>query len=134
MDAKVRSTPGLLSDAFHAMTQLIRGEIALARAEVEESIRNAITGVILVVLAIAVLFVALNVMAGAAVAALVAQGITPSWAALIVAAGLIIFACLLAALGRRALSVANLMPRRTATNIRRDARTLKEALTHDTSS
>lgn len=134
MDRKPISTASLLTEAFDATTRLVRGEIALARAEIEANLRSALTGVVLILLGLSVLFVALNVLSGAAVAALVAEGITPGWAALIVAAGLIFCAGLLALAGRRSLSSANLLPRRTAENIRRDALTLKEAMTHDTCS
>ncbi len=133
MDAKVRSTTGLLSDAFHGIMQLLRGELALARAEAEDKIRHVAVGAFLLLVAGAVFFVGLNVLAGAAVAALAGQGIAPGWAALIVAAGLFVIAGLLVAIGRHAFSSTNLMPRRAVRNIRRDAKTLKEALNHDTS-
>ncbi len=133
MDAKVRSTPSLLSDAFHGITQLLRGELALARAEAEEKVRRIASGAILLLVAAAVFFVGLNVLAGAAVVALAEQGIAPGWAALIVAAGLFVIAGLLMTIGRHAFSSTNLMPRRTVTNIRRDAQTFKEALNDDTS-
>ncbi|MDI3335557.1 phage holin family protein [Defluviimonas aestuarii] len=133
MDANVRSTRGLLSDAFHGITQLMRGELALARAEAEENIRSIATGASLVLLAATVFFVGLNVLADAAVAALANQGFATGWAALIVAASLIVIAAVLAAIGRHAFSSTKIIPRRTVMNIRRDADTFKEAMSHDTS-
>ncbi len=129
-----RPTGTLLSDAARALSDLVRGEIALARAELEENIRKAVGGLILVVLAVAVALAALDVLAGAAVAALVAQGLSAGWSAFIVAAVLVLAAVVLAALGLRALAPSKLFPRRTARNIRRDAQNLKEILTHDPAS
>ncbi len=124
----------MVSDAMQALLDLVRGEAALARAEIEETLRKAAAGLVLVLLGAAVSFAALNVLAGAAVAALVAEGLSAGWAALAVAAGMLLVAAILAALGLRALAPSKLTLRRTACNVRRDAQTLKEILTHDTAS
>ena len=55
----------------------------------------------------------------------------PGWAALIVGAFFLIAAGVLAMLGKKALEPDNLVPRRTARNLKRDLETVKEA-THDT--
>ena len=128
-----RPASALLSDAIQALSDLVRGEIALAKAEMTDKFRQAGAGVGLVVAGAVVGLVALNTLAGAAVAGLVAQGIAPGWAGLIVAAGAAVLALVLIGLGRKALSPGNLMPRRTARNVRRDATTVKETLNHDTS-
>lgn len=129
-----RGIAAVVSDAMRALLDLVRGEAALARAEIEATLRKAAAGLVLVLLGAAVSLAALNVLAGAAVAALVAAGLSAGWAALAVAAALLLVAALLAALGRRALAPSNLTPRRAARNLRRDAQTLKEILTHDTAS
>lgn len=128
-----RPAGALLSDAIQALSDLVRGEIALAKAEMTDKLRQAGAGIGLVVAGAVVGVVALNTLAGAAVAGLVAQGIAPGWAALIVAVVAGLLALVLIGVGRRALSPENLMPRRTARNVRRDATTVKETLNHDTS-
>lgn len=131
MESRKKSMGALLSEALDAMTALVRGEIALARAEVEEKARLAARGVLMLAVALILGLVALGLLADAAVAVLVEQGLSASAAALIVAVVLLVVAGILALLGRRWLSPSNLMPRRTAENLRQDARNLREALTDD---
>lgn len=134
IEPQARSIAAVFSDAMQVLLDLVRGEAALARAEIEATLRKAAAGFVLVLLGAAVSLAALNVLAGAAVAALVAAGLTAGWAALAIAAVLLLVAAILAALGLRALAPSNLTLRRTARNVRRDAKTLKEILTHDTAS
>ncbi|EYD74854.1 hypothetical protein Rumeso_03584 [Rubellimicrobium mesophilum DSM 19309] len=83
-DADPRPTGSLLSDAINQLTRLVRGEVALAKAEVAQNIRNAGLGVGLLVGAVVLVLVALNVLAAALVAALAETGLGAGWAALIV--------------------------------------------------
>ena len=62
MEQKVKPTATLLSDAIGAMLRLMRGEIAYARAELEEKLRSIVTGALLILLSVAI--------AGAALASL----------------------------------------------------------------
>lgn len=133
MDTKARSIPGLLTDVLHGTTRLLRGELALARAEAEEKLRSIASVAILFLIAGVVLLVSLNVLAGATVAALTAQGIAPGGSALIVAGGLVFIGGILIVIGRQTFSSHQPLPRRTAVNIRRDAQIFKEAMAHDTS-
>ncbi|WP_284164734.1 phage holin family protein [Frigidibacter sp. SD6-1] len=128
-DAKSVGT--LLGDAVHYLGRLVRGELALAKAEVRESIRTAITGLILVVAAVVIALSALNVLSAALVSALVAQGLAPVWAAVAVAVLLCVIAMIFGWLGVNALKPASLMPRETAENVRRDVKAIKESLDHD---
>ncbi|SPH23482.1 hypothetical protein DEA8626_02545 [Defluviimonas aquaemixtae] len=128
-----RSTGALLGDVVHRLTRLVRGEIALAKAEIDEKLRTAGMGIVLVVAAAVIALSALNVLSGALVAALVEQGLTPGWAALAVAALLALIALIFALRGLSALKPSNLVPRRTTSNVRRDAETLKEIVDNDTS-
>ncbi|OYU17549.1 MAG: hypothetical protein CFE34_15120 [Rhodobacteraceae bacterium PARR1] len=126
-----RTTGALIQSAFQHVNGLIRGEIALARTEVEESLRAAAAGVGMLAIALALVLVALNVLAAAIVAGLTEAGLHPGWAALIVGGFFLIAAGVLAMLGKSALDPVNLTPTRTARNLRRDVETLKEA-TNDT--
>ena len=124
-DADPRPTGSLLSDAINQLTRLVRGEVALAKAEVAQNIRNAGLGVGLLVGAVVLVFVALNVLVFALVAAL-GELIGPGWSALVVGVVILVVAAILAMRGLNALKPENLAPSRTVRNVQADAQTIKE--------
>jgi hypothetical protein len=124
-DADPRPTGSLLSDAINQLTRLVRGEVALAKAEVAQNIRSAGLGVGLLVGAVVLIFVALNVLVFALVAAL-GELIGPGWSALLVGVVLLVVAAILAMRGLNALKPENLTPSRTVRNVQADAQTIKE--------
>ncbi len=124
-DADPRPTGSLLSDAINQLTRLVRGEVALAKAEVAQNIRSAGLGIGLLVGAVVLVFVALNVLVFALVAAL-GELIGPGWSALIVGALILVVAAILAMRGLNALKPENLAPSRTVRNVQADAQTIKE--------
>lgn len=126
------SAGSLLSDALNQVTRLVRGEMALAKAEVAQNLRAAVMGAILIVAAVILAFVALNVLAGALVAALAhVGGMGPGWAALIVGVVVLVVAGILAMRGAAALKPENLAPSRTVRNVQADAQTIKETVSND---
>jgi uncharacterized membrane protein YqjE len=131
-DRETRTTGALFADVVQHMTGLVRGELDLAKAEFSENARRATAGVMMIVGASVLGVVALNLVAGAAVAILVALGFTAVWAALIVGGGLFLVAALLVHEGLGALGRTNFIPRRTVQNVQRDAEQIKEMI-HDTS-
>lgn len=124
-DADPRPTGSLLSDAINQLTRLVRGEVALAKAEVAQNIRSAGLGVGFLVGAVVLIFVALNVLVFALVAAL-GELIGPGWSALLVGMVLLVVAAILAMRGLNALKPENLTPSRTVRNVQADAQTIKE--------
>jgi len=124
-DADPRPTGTLLSDAVNQLTRLVRGEVALAKAEVAQNIKSAALGIGLLVGAVVLALVALNVLAGALVAAL-ANLIGPGWAALVVGILILAAAGILALRGLNALKPENIAPNRTVRNVQADAQTIKE--------
>jgi hypothetical protein len=124
-DADPRPTGSLLSDAVNQLTRLVRGEVALAKAEVAQNIRSAGLGAGFLVGAIVLVFVALNVLVFALVAAL-GELIGPGWSALIVGVVILVVAAILAMRGLNALKPENLAPSRTVRNVQADAQTIKE--------
>lgn len=126
-----RATGGLLSDALSHLANMVRGEVALAKAEVTQSIRAAAIGVGLVLIAVILAITSLNVLSAAAVAALVTAGLSPVWAALAVGLPVAVLAIILARQGLDALKPSGFVPSRTLRNLQRDAETLKEGMTHD---
>ena len=124
-DADPRPTGSLLSDAVNQLTRLVRGEVALAKAEVAQNIRSAGLGIGLLVGAVVLIFVALNVLVFALVAAL-GELIGPGWSALVVGVVILVVAAILAMRGLNALKPENLTPSRTVRNVQADAQTIKE--------
>ncbi|MES2549590.1 MAG: phage holin family protein, partial [Pseudomonadota bacterium] len=104
----------LLSEVIGGMGRLVRGELMLAKAEATEGVKAAVGGLIKMVVAAIIALVGLNVLAGAAVAALAAAGLGPAWAAVIVGIALCVLAVILALAGKSALRLRGVMPDRVA--------------------
>ena len=115
----------ILSRIFAAGAGLMRDEAALAKAEVSRAAKDAALGLGQMLVAVILAFVALIVLAAAAVLGLVAVGVSPFVAALVVGFGLLLIALALVQMALRLLSPKNLTPRRTLDNLRRDMETLK---------
>lgn len=119
----------LLSDVAAGVGRLVQGELRLARAEASEGLKAAGSGLVKIGIAAVVGLVGLNVLAGAAVAALAHAGLGPAWAALVVGLGLCAVALGLALAGRAALRLRGLWPDRALRGLRRDAEALRQGLT-----
>lgn len=118
----------LLSDVAAGVGRLVQGELRLARAEATEGLKAAGSGLVKIAVAAIVGLVGLNVLAGAAVAALAATGIGPAWSALLVGAVLCLVALGLAMAGRAALRLRGIWPDRALRGLRRDAEAVQEGL------
>ena len=123
-----QGTATLLSEVVAGIGRLVRGELALAKAEAAENLKAAGTGVIKIIVAAVLALVGLNVLAGAAVAALAATGLGPGWAALLVGLALCVVAVVLLATGRAALRLKGLWPDRAVRGLRRDAAAVRAGL------
>ncbi len=121
-----KSAVGLLGDALSHVSALVRKEVDLARAEVNENLKSAGAAVGLIVGAVVVALTALNVLTAALVAALTEAGVPAGWSALIVGVVLAIIAYVMATKGTNDLKLSSLAPTRTAKNVKRDAQTVKE--------
>jgi len=122
---ETESTASLVGDAFGNVTKLVRYEIDLARAEMDENLRRAGVAIGLIIAALVILQTSLNVLAAAVATALANLGLEPGWAVLIVGAVLALLAWGLLAKGLRDLKFSSLAPTRTAENIKRDAQAVK---------
>ncbi|KIT17526.1 phage holin family protein [Jannaschia aquimarina] len=125
-DETGRGPLSLVSEILTHVSNLVRKEFDLARAEVNENLTRAGIAIGLLVGAVVVALVALNVLAAALVAAISALGLEPGWSAIIVGGGLAIIAFAMVAKGVNDLKLTSLAPDRTAKNIRRDADAVKE--------
>ena len=121
-----KSTGGLLNEALTHVSSLVRKEVDLARAEINENLHSAGVAIGLIVGAVVIALTALNVLSAALVAALTEAGIPAGWSALIVGAVLGIIAYVMIAKGTSDLKLSSLAPTRTAKNVKRDAQAVKE--------
>lgn len=121
-----KSAGGLLNDALSHVSSLVRSEVDLARAEVNENLKSAAVAIGLIVGAVIVALTALNVLTAAVVAGLTEAGLDAGWSALIVGVALAIVAYLMVNKGTNDLKLSSLAPTRTAKNVKRDAEAVKE--------
>ena len=119
------SPASLLADVVSGFANLVRGELELARAEAKRSLGDATAALGKLVFAAILGITALNVLSGAAVAGLVAVGLSPTWASVAVGAGLLVFALVLGRIAMKQMAPSNLAPKRMMANLRHDATTLK---------
>ena len=106
---------------------LVRGELALARAEFDHKLHGLLGGAVSLVGGALVAFAGLVVLLEGG-AAVLARWI-PAWAALLIVGLLIVLVGgLIARAGLTRLSLKNLTPDRTTANLKKDGRILKEHL------
>ncbi|MFG6560358.1 MULTISPECIES: phage holin family protein [unclassified Sulfitobacter] len=121
-----KSAGSLLTEALSHVSSLMRKEVDLARAEVNENLKHAGVAIGLIVGAVVVALTALNVLSAALVAALTEAGIAAGWSAVIVGVLLAIVAYVMVQKGTNDLKLNSLAPTRTVKNVKRDAETMKE--------
>jgi hypothetical protein len=118
----------LVSDVADDARDLVRGEVLLVRAEMEQKIDRSIAGVASLFGAMMLAFAGLIIMLLAA-----AQGLArviPDWAAsLLVGFLVLVIGGVMAIMARRALSPSAMVPDRTIRNVGADARAMKEHAT-----
>ena len=121
----------LISELLGAVSRLVRGEMALARAEAARSMRAALRGAVFAAIAGATGLAGVGLLAGAGAAALMAWGLSPAMA-LLATAAIFLIVCLCAALAAAAMiRRAGAFPERSARNLSRDYQTLKAGVTSD---
>lgn len=104
---------------------LVRGEVALARAEMEQKVDRVTVGVISLFGAMMLAYAGLVIVLFAAAQAL--TRVMPDWAAsLIVGAIVLLIGTIMAGAARKALSPSGMIPDRTVRNVEADARVIKE--------
>ncbi|MGZ3218024.1 phage holin family protein [Paracoccus sp. T5] len=128
--SRPQNPASLASEAIRLSSDLVRKEIALAKAEVSQNISQAGTAIGFIAVAGVIGLVTLNVLVAALVAALAETDLGPIWSAVIVGVVLAILAYALLRKGINDLKLSSLMPTRTVQNVQRDAQAVKEAY-HD---
>lgn len=115
----------LVADTLANLVAILRGEIALAKAEFRESAAKAAGALVLLVVA-AVLGVAeLNTLTATLILALIAAGMSEVAASLVVGIGILGIAAILFFIAKARLQAAAAAPQRVADNLRRGAAAVK---------
>lgn len=118
----------IVGDVAEDARDLVRGEVALARAEAEQKIDRVIAGVVSLFGAMMLAFAGLIIVLIAAAQAL--ARVIPDWAAsLCVGVVVLLIGAIMVAVARRALSPSGLVPDRTIRNVEADATMMKEHAT-----
>jgi hypothetical protein len=124
--------PGVVTLTTAAVSQtadLIQAEFRLARAELAEKMSAFRAGLIMILIGAIFLIVALGMVLQALVGALIAAGLSPPVAILLVAGGAAVLGLVLFLMGQNRLNPAELAPDRTLRSLSRDSRMVKETLT-----
>lgn len=127
-DVQDRSAASLLGDLVGQVTELFRREIQLLRAEINEKKNQVAAAIGAIIVAAVIGITALNVLAGAVVAAIANTGIDAGWAALIVGGVLAVVAVILGRKGMSDLKANELAPHRTVRAVSNDAAMAKEKM------
>jgi len=128
LEPQDRTTPALMGDLLEHVTELVRKEVQLFRAEMSDKTTQAMVAAGSVLAGAVIGLTALNVLAAALVAALAKAGIPGAWSAVIVGGALAIIAFILAKKGLDNLKATSLAPTRTARAASRDATMVKEKI------
>ncbi|HEX6143308.1 MAG TPA: phage holin family protein [Geminicoccaceae bacterium] len=128
MDAEKenRSLSQLIVDLQRESSTLVRDEVALVRAEINEKVSQALNGVISLLAGALVAFSALIIVLIAIAEFLITLEMAGWLAYLIVGAVVLIIGVIMLMKGKSNLQPANLAPRRTAEELRRDREMVRE--------
>ncbi len=118
----------LVGEVADDARDLVRGEIALARSEVEQKVERVVTGIVSLVGAMLLAYAGLIIVLIAAAQALARS--VPDWAASLIIGGVVlVIGMVMALIARRALAPSAMVPERIIRNVQADARVAKEHVT-----
>jgi hypothetical protein len=118
----------LIGDVVTRVTVLLRKEFDLARSEMVENVDRASLGAGLIVAGLILALTALNVLAVAAVVALMTTGLELIWATLAIGGGGLVLALIVAGIGVSRVRPSRLSPTRSIRELRRSADSVRDAL------
>lgn len=131
IDKRDQSLPSLLSDLTRDIVDLVRQEIALARAEMSGKMASAQTALIAVAIGGAVLLVGMFFILQALVnglAMLLPPEVAPWLAPLLVGVAVALGGYVMLKSGSSKLTAENLMPKRTIDSLQRDKNVIQEKI------
>jgi hypothetical protein len=121
------STADLLSSTFQHFGDLVKSEIALAKAEVADRVATKAMGGVWMAVAGIVALLAVGIALEGAVFAIASTGIALHWSCLIVAGAMLVLSVILFFIGRGSLN-ASLAPERSLRQLNRDVATAREKM------
>jgi uncharacterized membrane protein YqjE len=128
MNTDPRGIPELLKAVANDLTNLLRQEVRLASTETREKLKE-MTGAIALLAGAAIIAIpGLVILLQAIATMLMANGMQPQWALLIVGAVVLAIGTVLLMVGVGRLRVSHLSPDRTLHQISRDAAVAKEQI------
>jgi Putative Actinobacterial Holin-X, holin superfamily III len=119
----------LFTAAIAQSADLVQTEFRLARAEISEKLAALRIGLAMMAVGAIFLIVALGMLLQALVSVLIASGMSPPVAILLVAGGAAAIGLVLFLMGQKRLNPEELVPDRTLTSLSRDGRMMKETVT-----
>ncbi|MFN4156214.1 MAG: phage holin family protein [Paracoccaceae bacterium] len=122
-----KSTGEMMADILGNVSNLVRNETDLARAEIGESLTKAGASLGSMALALVLAITGLNVLAASLVALVVWAGLPPVWASAVVGAALLLIAFAVFASAKSALNQIGFVPTRAAQNVSRDVAAIKDS-------
>lgn len=126
---ETRSTPELANDVLNDVTLLMKSEGELARAEIKGSLTQALAGIGSLLVAVGVVIAGLTIVLVSLALGLTSWfGMDPWLAHLIMGGVALAIGAILVGSAKAALNPENLAPTRTAENLRKDARVVKESI------
>ena len=123
-----KSAGEMMSAILGNVSNLVRNETDLARAEIGESLKKAGASLGSMAVALVLAITGLNVLAGALVAAVVWAGLPPPWAAAAVGLGFLVIAVVIFTSAKYALNQIGFVPTRAARSVSRDVAAIKDSL------
>jgi uncharacterized membrane protein YqjE len=120
------SIPALFSDVLNQVTNLFRTEVRLAKTEISEKINQALVAAGFIIGGAVLLIGGLYLFLQFLVILLVALGLAPVWATLIVAVVTVAIGFFIVRKGIGDLSASQLVPNRTVQSLEKDAAVAKE--------
>ncbi|TAG31420.1 MAG: phage holin family protein [Rhodobacterales bacterium] len=126
-----RGTAGLFADVLSGVSRLVQGELELARAEATERLHRLRRSAVQCAVALVLGITSVNVLAGAAVAAIVALGLSPTWASVTVGGVLLLIALGFAQHAAQLMRDVGTLPRRSSASLKRDVEILSSGVRSD---
>lgn len=118
----------LVTAALGQSADLVQAEFRLARTELAEKLAALRRGLVMMAVGAILLIVALGMLLQALVAGLIAAGVSPAVAILLVGGGTAVIGLVLFLMGQQRLAPETLTPDRTLDSLSQDSRMVKETL------
>ena len=122
-----KSAAEMMVDVAGNISNLVRNEVNLAKAELVASVKGMVSAIAMLMVALVLAITGVNVLSAAVVAAFIAAGLSPLWATVITGVLFLVVAGLIVMAAISAMKRIGFMPRRVATNVKRDVKAATEA-------